>query len=235
VDRKNEKKGLVFKKGPKKNHSFKVRYLVVDRNGVRYYKKDYVKDKEVLGGFAIRDIQRINPTVLRVKPPPEAPKEWARELLFGVEVREGNGTREYIFCALSAADKKEWLRALEGNVAELEDSAVSSSPRSVLSPSSALMNDSSSSFTVPAGTRFSTLEDEELFEEYNNEICPGTMVIIINDFTPSDYTKELAVYTDEIYDVLEVLEDGGWLLVQKQGSDVMGNIPYDIYNSNINK
>jgi hypothetical protein len=183
----------------------------------------------------------VNSNIAGVKPPSEAPQE---QLLFSLVVNEGKEVpREYIFCALNPDEKMKWMKLLELNLANLVNeslqlhlskaSRVKESPQ-LPSPPRKEMVKSKTRPTPPPPPAYRRpppiqhAEEEEEEEEVliEADIHIGCVVIIINDFKPSDYTRELGVWVDELYEVINIPEDG-WLLLQKQNSDVCGMVPYD--------
>jgi hypothetical protein len=162
-------------------------------------------------------------------------------------VNEGKEVpREYIFCALNPEEKMKWMKLLELNLANLvneslqlhlnKSSRVKDSPQLPPPPREEMpkLVKSKTRPTPPPPPAYRRpppiqhAEEEEEEEEVliEADIHIGCVVIIINDFKPSDYTRELGVFVDEIYEVINIPEDG-WLLLQKQDSDVCGMVPYD--------
>ena len=67
-------------------------------------------------------------------PPKEAPVDLGFKLIFSLDVLMDNGMREYVFCALSEADKYKWVQHIERNLAGIgaaKKPAVSPRPMSV--------------------------------------------------------------------------------------------------------
>jgi hypothetical protein len=110
----HKKKGLVLKRGPKKNDAWKVRWVVLDQKTVRYYKDEH--DKEQLGMFELERVTNFWSNGNKNTPPKEAPADLGHKLIFSLDVID-NGIREFVFCALSEADKYHWMQAFERNLA----------------------------------------------------------------------------------------------------------------------
>jgi len=107
-------KGLMLKRGPKKTDAWKVRWVVLDQKAVRYFKDEH--DKEMLGMFELERVTNLWVSGNNNTPPKEAPADLGHKLIFSLDVMD-NGIREFVFCALSEADKYHWMQAFERNLA----------------------------------------------------------------------------------------------------------------------
>lgn len=104
----------MLKRGPKKNDAWKVRWVVLDQKTVRYYKDEH--DKEQLGMFELDRVTNFWSNGNGNTPPKEAPPDLGHKLIFSLDVMD-NGIREFVFCALSEADKFHWMQAFDRNLA----------------------------------------------------------------------------------------------------------------------
>ncbi len=123
-------KSLLLKRGPKKNDAWKVRWVTLDGRTCRYFKDEH--DTEQLGMFEMERVTNFWNTGHGNLPPKEAPPDLGFKLIFSLDVMD-NGIREFVFCALSEADKYYWVKAIESSLSALQNKnsapVDSSSPR----------------------------------------------------------------------------------------------------------
>jgi hypothetical protein len=118
-------KSLLFKRGPRKTDAWKVRWVVLDARRISYYKDEH--DVEELGSFDLTRVTNYWSTGHGNQPPKEAPPDLGFKLIFSLDVMD-NGIREFVFCALSEADKYHWGRAIERNLAVAQGKTAVSAP-----------------------------------------------------------------------------------------------------------
>lgn len=100
---------------PKK---FKLRFVTLDESRLSWFKNE--KDGKAVGWLELKRIKCVLASP-NVEPPPEAPPDLGKLLVFSVHVFSRDGFEEgewseWECCALSEAEKTAWLSTLRQNV-----------------------------------------------------------------------------------------------------------------------
>ena len=190
----------VLKRGPTRKHAWKKRYLVVRGGLAAYHKK---QGGECVGGFALSDVEEVFDNSRGEPPPPEAPVDRATRLVFAVNVRSGTSVRCYLFCALTEAHHRHW-------VAVFRQLTACRAPPSISSPSPPTASPPVGRAPItPLGVRPPPPPPRD--EPLPWALAAGAELICIYDFTPDDFTTQLALEEGQLLVLLSSTVEDGWI------------------------